>query len=305
MAVRGVIKRYSLIVDFVKNRNKPTKADILDMLDRHGFSDKSRTLDRDFQAIREEFGINLIYDKINKYYFIDLDEDNNLNTDHILRFWDLSISAQEMVQTLREGKDALNYISLDSSENLSGIHFLPQLLKAIKANRLVSFDHLNFQTNKTSNHTIRPYLLKEYQNRWFLFGENVKYNDLRIYGIERFANLVLTDQLFIPRNNFQPAREFDNIIGINLSPFEEGQPKQDIVLSMSKEQGQYFKTLPWHDSYKIIIDIEDEFRVSLHLLPNYEFLQLLFRYCDRMTVLEPKWLRVHLKKVLSASSKKY
>jgi predicted DNA-binding transcriptional regulator YafY len=303
MSVQGTIKRYSEIVNFVKHRRKPSLADIIEMLQSKGFKIAPRTLQRDFEAVRIEFGIELIYDKHANGYFIDYEKSENI--EYILRFWELSNSAQVIIETLREGKDALKYISFDSSENLSGVHLLGQLMTAIKSHQVVSFDYFNFQTERTSNNIVRPYLLKEYQNRWFLYGENEKYGDFRIYGIERLSNLVLTQTVFEPKKDYESAKDFENIIGITLRPFIEDQPEQDIVLSMTREQGRYFKTLPWHPNFTIQIDNETEFQVSLHILPNYEFLQQLLRYCDKITVLKPQWLRDHLKKILLASSEKY
>jgi len=303
MSTQGIIKRYSLIVNLVKKGQKPSKAEILKMLHAEGLEIEERSLVRDFAAIRNEYGIELTYDNYANGYFIDYA--NSLNFKYILRFFEMANSAQTMIETLKDGKNALKFISLDSSENLTGIELMEPLMKALKSNLVVTFDYFNFQTEKTSQNTVRPYLLKEYQNRWFLYGENEKFGDCRIYGLERISNLAITETTFEPKKDFEPAKDFENIIGVTLRPYLEGQPEQDIVLSMTREQSRYFNTLPWHTNFQKLVDTEDEFRISLHILPNYEFLQQLLRYCDKITVLEPQWLRDSLKKILLTSSEKY
>ena len=303
MSLRGTIDRYYQIVCSVKQNHKPSKSEILQMLRANGHEISPRTLDRDIEAIRDEFGIELKYDTFKRGYYIDSELSPNM--ENILRFFELSISAQVVIDSLKEKKDTLQYISFDSSENLAGVHFLGKLLTATKYRSVISFDYFNFQSEKTSNNILHPYLLKEYQNRWFLFGENEKYGDFRIYGIERMSNLKITDAKFEPKEDFIPAKVFENIIGITLRPFEKDQPEQDFVLSMSEEQGRYFKSLPWHPSYAVLVDGNNEFRVKLHLLPNYEFLQQLYRYCDKITVIEPQWLRDHLREKFRTSSEKY
>lgn len=277
--------------------------EICKMIQSEGLKYSPSSFDRDISAIRDEFGIELLWDRYTNGYFIDYA--NSLNIKETLKYFELANSALVMIDTLKEGKGTSNYISLDSSENLTGIELMEPLMTALKSNQVVSFDYFSFQKETTSHNTIHPYLLKEYQNRWFLYGKNEKYDDFRIYGLERLSNLVLTDFVFEPEKDYEPAKDFENIIGITLKPFIDNHPVQDIVLSMNREQSRYFKTLPWHSNHIIIIDNEDEFRVKLHILANYEFLQQLLRYCDKITVLEPQWLRKRLKEILTTSALKY
>lgn len=304
MSARGIIKRYSLIINFVGKGQKPSREEICEMLLAKGHKYSDSSFDRDISAIRNEFGIEIVWDRYANGYIIDIK--NSLNIKDALKYFEMANSALAMIDTLKEGKATSNYISLDSSENLTGIEFIEPLLVALKNNQIISFDYYNFQKETTSFNIIRPYLLKESQNRWFLYGENEKYDDFRIYGIERISNLVLTENHFDRKPDFDPRKEFENIIGIAKRSIDEDYPDvQKIILSMSEEQGRYFKTLPWHPNHDIKLDNKDEFRVELNLLPNYEFMQILYKYCDKVTVLEPQWLRNHLKKTFKSSSDKY
>jgi len=80
---------------------------------------------------------------------------------------------------------------------------------------------------------------------------------------------------------------------------------QDIVLSFDQEQGLYFKSLPWHSSYTILVDDEKKFRVALHIIPNYELFQRILMYTDSFYVIEPLWLRDRVKIALAEALKKY
>lgn len=303
MSTSVKIKRYLLIINFLVENKKPTLKQILKYIHSYDLHCSHRTLQRDLSELRNEFGIEIVVDNTNDSYSINFDESENL--DDVLRLFEISNSAQIMIKTINEGKNTLKYISPDSSEHLSGIELMEPLLTALKSNQVIAFNHLNFQTEETKCITLRPYLLKEYQNRWFLFGEHVKYCDFRIYGIERISDLVLTGEYFEPNTGFDPKKNFENIIGITTRPFEKDQPVQDFILSMSEEQGRYFKSLPWHPNHTVLVDGSNEFRVKLHLLPNYEFIQQLYRYCDKITVLEPQWLRDHLREKFRISSEKY
>ena len=297
------IKRYLLILNYLIENKNPTIKQILKYINSFDLLCSHRTLQRDLSDLRNEFGIEIVIDKIDNSYSINYDESENI--DEVLRLFKISNSAQVMIETINEGRNTLKYLSLDSSENLAGIELLEPLITALKMHQVITFNHFSFQTEETKSITLHPYLLKEYNNRWFLIGDNCKHNDFGIYGIERISNLVLNGNYFVPKADYDPKTNFKNVIGIATRPFAEGLPEQDFILSMTQEQGRYFKTLPWHPNHEILVDTENEFRVKLHLLPNYEFMQILYQYCDKVTVLEPQWLRDHLKKIFKASSDKY
>jgi len=297
------IKRFLLIINYLIENKKPTLKQILKYIHSYDLHCSHRTLQRDLSDLRKEFGVEIVVDNSDDSYSINYDESENL--DDVLRLFEISNSAQIMIKTINEGKETLKYLSPDSSEQLTGIELMEPLITALKSNQVITFKHFNFQTEEIKLITLRPYLLKEYQNRWFLFGENDKNKKFSIYGIERISDLVLTGDYFEPQTGFDPKKNFENIIGIATRPFIEGQPEQDIILSMTREQSYYYKTLPWHSNHTVLIDSKSEFRVLLHILPNYEFLQQLLRYCDKITVLEPQWLRDRLKEILKNSSDKY
>ena len=297
------IKRYLLILNYLIKNKKPTFEQIHKYIQSYDLEISQRTLQRDLSDLKNEFGIEIVFDKVDNCYSINYDESGNI--DEVLRLFKISNSAQVMIETINEGKNTLKYISLDSSENLTGIELMEPLITALKTKQVITFNHFSFQTEESKLITLHPYLLKEYKNRWFLNGENIETKIFFIYGIERISNLVLTGNYFVPKEGFDPKTNFENVIGIATRPFIKGLPEQDFVLSMKQEQGRYFKTLPWHPNHEILVDGKDEFRVKLHLLPNYEFMQILYQYCEKVTVLEPQWLRDHLKVIFKISSDKY
>ena len=297
------IKRYLLILNYFIENKKPTFEQIHKYIQSYDLEISQRTLQRDLSDLKNEFGIEIVFDKAGNCYSINYDESGNI--DEILRLLKISNSAQVMINTINDGKSAMKYLALDSSENLTGIELMEPLLTALKTKQVITFNHFNFQTKEKKLITLHPYLLKEYQNRWFLYGYNVDTKIFFLYGIERISNLILTGNYFVPEAGYDPKKAFNKIIGVTLRSFEGDYPVQKFVLSMTEEQGRYFKTLPWHPDYSVLIDTKNEFRVELHLLPNYEFMQMLYKYCDKVTVLEPQWLRDWLKEKFKTSSEKY
>ena len=98
-----------------------------------------------------------------------------------------------------------------------------------------------------------------------------------------------------------PKDAFDKVIGIvySLSDVE------NVVLSYRPDQGHYIKTQPVHHSQKILIDDEKEFRIQIWVKPNYELEEQVLKQGERVTVLEPKWLRQAVLNRLKAAIQKY
>lgn len=137
-----------------------------------------------------------------------------------------------------------------------------------------------------------------------MYGYVPSIEDFRIFGIERIDKLILVDEYFKPIKNLIPSEKFEHIIGISLLAYQE-QSIQTIVISTSAEQGRYMKSLPWHQSFNPLLDTADEFRFSLTIMPNNEFIQMMLNCCNRVTVLKPQWLRDTLKNILIESASKY
>jgi hypothetical protein len=63
-------------------------------------------------------------------------------------------------------------ISFESNIDLSGIHFLTPLFHAIINERVLLVQYKDFKSPEPYPITFHPYYIKQYNNRWFVFGLN-------------------------------------------------------------------------------------------------------------------------------------
>lgn len=299
MSKHGTIRRYTLEIEKIRLNHFPSFKELKEYLYEHGFEIGDRTIQRDIEQIRFEFGIEIKYDRDKNGYYIDYE--NSLNTESFFRFLEIVNTAELLTESLLESKDTLKYISFDTGGGLKGIEHLKPLLKAVKEKRKISFTHFNFHTNKTRKYTMRPYLLKEYQNRWYVVGIIGGLKEFRTFGIDRIESLELKAETFIPNNKLNPTEIFSQTIGLVHSE----NTVQKVILSFTPPQGNYIKTLPLHISQKIIIEDETEFRISLEVVPNYELIQQILKHGDTVRVLEPEWLATEIKQNLKRTIQKY
>jgi predicted DNA-binding transcriptional regulator YafY len=271
MSYRSAIKRYLIIYEYVKTNKNCSGDEIIERIEEEGINSSQSTLKRDLKALSDEFGIVVRFNFTTKGYQYYEDESTDYET--FVKIIEL-ISTSELIQeTIKENKENLKYISFDTSSQLKGIQNLTTILKAIKDCHQIQFTHLSFYYPEARIKAIEPYGLKEYANRWYVIGKSLTNQEIRTFGIDRMEQIeILKTKFNRPKEN--PLLEFENVLGLVYSIH----PLQKVILSFSKQQGNYIKTLPIHTSQKITIDSEEELRIELFLKPNLELIQRIMMY---------------------------
>lgn len=299
MSRQATIRRYTLIIEQLSRKYYPSFEQIKGYLYDHGFEISARTIQRDIEQIRFEFGIDIQYDRLRNGYYID--EDSSVNIESFLRFLEIVNTADLLTESLKESKDALDYISFESQGDLKGVENLKTILFAIKNQRKIAFIHENFQTGKRKKISLKPHLLKEYQNRWYVIGIARGIDGFRTFGIDRIEELEVKADTFKPDQKVNPVELFDRIIGLTYSYNE----LEEVLLSFTPLQGKYVNALPLHRSQEILEENEHEVIVKLTIIPNYEFKQKVLMLGDQVKVLEPEWLVEEISDTIKKMNKNY
>lgn len=289
-----------LIIEKINGLAAPSFKDIEKHLYAHGLEYSKRTIDRDIENIRNDFGVEIIYDRSSNSYLIDKEKSINLET--FKRFLEIAGVADLLSEGLNKKSNILNFISFESENTQpQGTELLQPILSAIMNRREISFVHENFQKQTFKSIKLKPYLLKEYQDRWYVVGTLDKKEQFRTYGLDRMSEFKETGISYEPLANFDPKTLFENVIGLVYSANE----LTTVVLSFTPDQGKYIKTLPLHSSQDIFIDNENECLVRLNIIPNFELMQRILMYGSKVKVLEPQWLAEDVAKELKVAGQQY
>ncbi|HPF00815.1 MAG TPA: WYL domain-containing protein [Bacteroidales bacterium] len=299
MSYQGTLHRWLLLLQKTGGSSYPSFEEIKSFLHESDFEISTRTLQRDIEQIRTEFGIEVLYNRTEGGYYIDYELSPDFES--TMRFFEIISTAGILSDSLRDSKQALKHIIFDSQGRLRGTEHLKTILQAIRGKKMVGFKHENFGTGKSYQFKVAPYLLKEYQNRWYLIGIPAGMNDFRTFGIDRMDDLKMLAESFRYDKKLNPLDDFEHIVGLTYSD----RKVETVVISVDPFQGKYLKALPLHASQKILIDNAKELRISLRIKPNFEFKQQLLMLGDRAQVLEPAWLVKDIKKTIDAMAKKY
>ncbi|PWH86282.1 helix-turn-helix transcriptional regulator [Brumimicrobium oceani] len=299
MSAQAIIRRYKRIIDQLESGQYPSMDSIMDYIERIGLKASKRTIERDFEAIRNEFDVEIEYNQSKRGYFIN--KEKSLPIDSFLRLLELVETAHVFQESLHESKETLNYIDFEHEGNISGIEYLQELLQAIRNQQYIRFNHESYQSGKTRKYRVKPYLLKEFKGRWYVVGEVSGINEMRTFGIDRISSFELLTKTFEAKKDLNLKDRFRETVGLTYSVSE----LTKIVIAVKSTQIPYLKSLPLHHSQEILEEKDGETMVEYFLKPNYEFSQLLFMHMDRLRVVEPDWLVEDMKGMVERMRKMY
>ena len=291
------VRRISLLLAFLKRNPYKTKEEILDYFEENDKGFNERTLYRLNQTLSRDFGIEIVFDyNYDGYYF---DEDKSTNPEAFLSLLEILVTAELFSTNFKEKNNALSCVEF---ENRAAIETLPNfktVFNAIQLQLPINFNHHSFYHLKEEIYTLKPYFLKQYQNRWYVIGETEK--GYRTFGIDRIENITIGTKKFKPKTE-EAKDKFSHVIGLNYVDHK----METIKLSFHISQKPYLISLPLHSSQKEINPENDEsFSIELLIHPNFEFSQQILKYGSLVKVLDPKWLAAEIKDEIIKSLNAY
>lgn len=291
------VERLSLILSYVNDHHYPSMPAILQYLTDKDLQPTERTVQRDLKTLRDLCYIDIKYNHFNKGYYIDTE--SKAEFDNWMHVFELFNTARVINQTLVKSAANIEYIDFDRSSIHLKDEIMGKLLTAIVDRSKIKFDHQNFWQNEPKKIGLYPHLLKQYQNRWYVFG-CFPNGDFRSFGLERITNLEVLSETFKPKMK-HPKDAFNDIVGLVYSISD----LEDVILSYRADQGKYIKTQPIHSSQKVLIEDENEFRIQLRVRPNYELQEQILKQGERVKVIEPEWLKEEIKERLREALNQY
>lgn len=315
---RNALIRYKTIDICLKNKYRQwTLEDLIDAcsdaLYEYEGIDKGiskRTVQMDIQMMRsEKLGYNapiVVYD--NKYYKYE-DEDYSI-TNTPLSEQDLK-TMSEAVEVLRQFKGfsyfsdmgdivsrledhvtsakqkTIPVIDFEKNENLKGLDYLDVIYNAIVNKQVLNVKYRSFKARSANTFIFYPYLLKEYRNRWFVFGR--RKGSLINLALDRIHDIEIAEkERFIDNNLFDSQSFFSDVIGVTKNI---GMKTETVRFWVDQQNAPYVETKPFHKSQKLIETQEDGSMIfELNVVINQELQREFFGYADTIKVLSPQSL---------------
>lgn len=195
----------------------------------------------------------------------------------------------------RETKDQTPIIHLDSNEHLQGINHIDTIYQAILKKMVIKINYQSFKARKPSIVTFTAYILKEFNNRWFVVGISQDSPLIKTFALDRIQYIEYDLDTPYQKSKFDPETYYDNTYGVTVLTDKN---ILDIELRVDHKNAPYVMTKPFHSSQEMIGEYSDgSILITLRVHHNYEIERLILGFGPSITVMKPRRLKQRIKKL--------
>ena len=291
------IKQFKILIDLCSVNHYPDKETLRDRIniDDKGISNK--TLERRIYELKNEFGIEIKFNRSRKGYCI-IQESIDENITYYKR-----INQYYINEVLLHNKQ-LDFIELDDEESYTGLVNIKDLVDAISSKSEIIFSYSK-EGKQSKDVIVRPWFLKQFDKMWYVLADisNDEFSDIgkesdkyhRTYALDRISNIRETNIKFNINEDFKPNIFLKDLIGVN---HNQSLRVEKVIFEMPTSKAFLVENLPMHHSQKSIYLESGKTRFELSVKPNQELLNRMLRYIDIISIKEPMSLRKDISKIL-------
>jgi predicted DNA-binding transcriptional regulator YafY len=167
-----------------------------------------------------------------------------------------------------------------------GFEHFELFAKACREQIPVSFVHYGYRKRAFSAVLLHPFLIKEFDNKWYLFGYSEKHREVRHFGFDRIFGPQLLGK---PFHKFDTQATFDILAhSYGVFPIPD-KKKQRITLEVSSLITHYFEAYPIHASQQLDKKAGGSAVLTLELVPTIELARFLLWHGRHVQHIAPKW----------------
>lgn len=284
-----------------------------------------RTIQADIQVMRsEKLGYNAPIEVFDNKYYRYSDPDYSITniplTEHDLdtlieitgilkqfkgfaHFADLKGIIQKLedkVHTEKTQESAI--IDIDRNEGLKGLQYLDLLYNAILAKKVLTISYQSFKASVSSSFSFHPYLLKEYNNRWFVVGKKNTNRDVLTLALDRIHDATIdSSKTYLMDSTFKSAEYYKDVVGVTVP----NNRLTTIRLFFNASDAPYVITKPLHHSQRLISSSDEGAVIEIVVKTNFELERVILGYGVSVTVLSPSWFRRRIAGIIKQSLQNY
>ncbi|MBO4603178.1 MAG: WYL domain-containing protein [Salinivirgaceae bacterium] len=191
-------------------------------------------------------------------------------------------------------------ITFENNDSLAGMGNFRLLAECVINHQPIKIGYRPFSSAETKTISVHPYLLKQYNGRWFLLAANEGYNNIGTYPLDRIRTVRLWKAKF-RQPEIDMADYFSNTMGVTV----KDEPAEHIVLKISAKRYPYVETKPFSDRQKIVTHDDESYTISFPMRINNELVAELLSFGDDLKVVEPEQLRNIMADKAKRMSEKY
>ncbi len=286
----------------------------------------TRTLQLDIQVMRSDrLGYEAPIEVYDKKYYRYADPDYSISSrplsqhdidvlnrtidllrqyDEFDRFHDMADVVSRLQDKVASANRRRPIVDFERNPNLKGLEHLNPLYDIISKRQTICINYRSFNARKPAPFILFPYLLKEYRNRWFLFGSRV--DDMKLFNLalDRIVDFHPCPEIPYKENPGFGEDFFDDVIGVTK---HSQLKKEKIVVWASNSQASYILTKPFHSSQRVIDKdkTDGSMTFELEVIVNRELITQLLGYADGIKILAPTSLADQLADIYRKAANLY
>ena len=198
---------------------------------------------------------------------------------------------------------------------LENTNLFGELFTAISQRQVIELHYHQFSAPDNDRvYNLYPYLLREYNGRWYLFAKRVENDKLKCFPLDRMDKVVSLPSVKYKEFNGNLDELFEDVIGITIY---EAEPVNQIVFWVSDVSVDYVMTKPLHESQRNLKKEDVEtlrqeypslqggrfFRIDCK--KNYELIRELCSFGKELIVLQPTNIQEEIKERIRAMNEYY
>lgn len=197
--------------------------------------------------------------------------------------------------------DAKPCFSMEYSEFLVGKEHLGPLFNAIQYEKVLCIDYQPFDS-EMATHIFHPQFLKQYNNRWYVFGMSEDAPDqIWNLALDRIKGIKTCSTPY-KKMDVDWKEFFDDIIGVT-NKMED--PVEEVHFLVHGKTAKYIFSKPIHGSQHMQWIDDDTLDVRIKVKINYELKRTLLSYAADITILSPNSLIKEHKETLEKALRQY
>ena len=193
-----------------------------------------------------------------------------------------------------------NVVAFEQNELLKGLEYLSEVIDAT-VNHTPLIIYYKTYKGKELTSTLHPYHVKQYNNRWFLFGYEEESGKIANKALDRIQRISLVNIPFKPNTYIDFGHFFDDVVGVSIP--NDDIKMETIVLRFTENRFPYVTSKPIHKSQTVLN--EDDCTISLEVKPTRELEQQILSFGSDVEVLSPETFRAQVRRKIAENYKKY
>lgn len=179
--------------------------------------------------------------------------------------------------------------------------YLMQLFKAITERQVLEVEYRKYFKDSESI-ILHPYYLKQYWRRWYLFARREGEKDVEVFALDCMESVKENKKVRYKGTKTSFKHYFDNLVGVTVPPEAD---TEHIELWVDASLMPYLIAMPIHESQKLVSYDDNSCIISLDVMINYELIQELMFYADRLVVMSPAYFRDEMMERLESCKANY